>query len=149
MALPPCKAGDATLHSALMFAALMIGHHFSISAFCDGVCAASVMAPRSIELRCLQHVMQRKAQREHISVLQYPNAPSPLYPVSQFDRGHFALIKSMGLEAKDLNQLLHVLDLVSHKPAHLLRRAAGYNVAVFRQLRDQLWSTGCNHKFPI
>src|SRR5262245_23940215 len=30
----------------------------------------------------------------------------------------------MNLEAKGLNQLLHVLDLVSHKPTHLLRCAA-------------------------
>jgi hypothetical protein len=37
---------------------------------------------------------------------------------------------SLRLEAKGLDQLLHVLDLVSHKPAHLLRRAAGDNVAV-------------------
>jgi hypothetical protein len=37
--------GDATLYSALMFAALMIGHHFSISAFwrarsASGVCCS-------------------------------------------------------------------------------------------------------------
>jgi hypothetical protein len=60
-----------------------------------------------------------------------------------------ASTKSMNLEAKGLNQLLHVLDLVSHKPAHLLRCAAGYNVTVFGQLRDQLGSTGGNHEFPI
>jgi hypothetical protein len=29
---PLCNVGDATLYSALMFAALMIGHHFSNSA---------------------------------------------------------------------------------------------------------------------
>jgi len=28
-----CNVGDSTPYSALMFAALMIGHHFSISAF--------------------------------------------------------------------------------------------------------------------
>ncbi len=31
--VPLRNAGDATLHSALTFAAFMIGHHFSISAF--------------------------------------------------------------------------------------------------------------------
>src|SRR6516162_230086 len=56
---------------------------------------------------------------------------------------------SLRLETKGLDQLLHVLDLVSHKPAHLLRRAAGDNVAVFGQLRDQLWSMGRLHEFPI
>jgi hypothetical protein len=30
--VPSLNAGDATLHSALMLAALMIGHHFSNSA---------------------------------------------------------------------------------------------------------------------
>src|SRR5262249_59889448 len=55
----------------------------------------------------------------------------------------------MNLEAKGLNQLLHILDLVSHKLTHLLRCAARYNVAVFGQLRDQFGSTGGSHEFPI
>jgi hypothetical protein len=57
--------------------------------------------------------------------------------------------KSMNLEAKGFNQLLHLLDLVSHKPAHLLRCAAGYNVTVFGQLGDQTRSMRGNHEFPI
>src|SRR5262249_11944229 len=52
------------------------------------------------------------------------------------------------LRPRGLDQLLHILDLVSHKPAHLLRRAAGDNVGVFGQLRDQLWSMGRLHEFP-
>src|SRR5262245_40979570 len=64
-------------------------------------------------------------------------------------RGFRGLRPSLRLEAKGLDQLLHVLDLLSHKPAHLLRRAAGDNVAVFGQLRDQLWSMGCLYEFPI
>src|SRR5262249_62103263 len=64
-------------------------------------------------------------------------------------RGFRGLRPSLRLEAKGLHQLLHVLDLLSHKPAHLLRRAAGDNVAVFGQLRDQLWSMGCLYEFPI
>jgi sterol desaturase/sphingolipid hydroxylase (fatty acid hydroxylase superfamily) len=49
-------------------------------------------------------------------------------------RTRFGRSKSINLEAKGLNQLLHVLDLVSYKPTHLLRSAAGYNVSVFSQL---------------
>jgi hypothetical protein len=40
------QSGDATLHSALMFAALMIGHHFSISAFCWAASASGVCCSR-------------------------------------------------------------------------------------------------------
>jgi hypothetical protein len=63
-------------------------------------------------------------------------------PADRFD-------KSMNLQAKGFNQLLHLLDLVSHKPAHLLRCAAGYNVTVFGQLGDQIWSMRGNHEFPV
>src|SRR6516164_7407386 len=71
-------------------------------------------------------------------------------PVRRRTWGGFrGLRPSLRLETKGLDQLLHVLDLVSHKPAHLLRRAAGDNVAVFGQLRDQLWSMGRLHEFPI
>jgi hypothetical protein len=56
---------------------------------------------------------------------------------------------SLRLEAKGLDQLPHVLDLASDEPAHLLRRAARDNIAVFGQLRDQLWSMGRPHEFPI
>ena len=55
----------------------------------------------------------------------------------------------MNLEAKGVDQLLHVGGLVRHQPRHLLRRAAGYNVSVFGQLRDQFGSVGGSHKFPI
>src|SRR5262249_12056421 len=64
-------------------------------------------------------------------------------------RSFRGLRPSLRLEAKGLDQLLHVLDLVSHKPAHLLGRAAGDNVAVFGQLRDQLWSMSRLHEFSI
>src|SRR6516164_1140039 len=66
-------------------------------------------------------------------------------PTSKFQR----LRPSLCLEAKGLDQLLHVFDLVSHKPAHLLRGAAGDDVAVFGQLCDQLWSMSRLHEFPI
>jgi hypothetical protein len=42
----PCNASDATLHSALMFAVLMIGHHFSISAFWSAASASGVCFSR-------------------------------------------------------------------------------------------------------
>src|SRR5262245_60100738 len=64
-------------------------------------------------------------------------------------RSFRGLRPSLRLEAKGLDQLLHVLDLVSHKRAHLLGRAAGDNVAVFGQLRDQLWSMSRLYEFSI
>src|SRR5262249_7367049 len=40
------NVGDATLYSALMFAALMIGHHFSLSALCCAASASGVCLSR-------------------------------------------------------------------------------------------------------
>src|SRR5262245_15168394 len=57
-------------------------------------------------------------------------------------RSFGTLRSSRRLEAKGPDQLLHVVDLVGHEPAHLFRRAAGDDVAVLGQLRDQLRSMG-------
>jgi hypothetical protein len=38
------RADEASLHSDLMLAALIIGHHFSISAFCNA-CSAFALVP--------------------------------------------------------------------------------------------------------
>src|SRR5262249_13842024 len=42
----PDNTGNEALYSALMFAALMIGHHFSISAFCCAASASGVCLSR-------------------------------------------------------------------------------------------------------
>src|SRR5262245_49397665 len=112
---------------------------------------ASAACGASVSLLTWPRPCRRQDCEERSSSLATAAAFSSSCTLQRSDRHRSlrGLRPSLRLEAKGLDQLLHVLDFVSYKPAHLLRRAAGDNVAGFGQLRDQLWSLSRLHEFPI